>query len=612
MSNSPKATKILLIEDSGTDALLLTKYFEKVETNQFDLVRVKLLAEGLDYLQNDEFDLILLDLFLPDSSGIESIKKIQNINSEIPIIVLTGMNREEVALQALREGAQDYIFKGQLFGSLLLRSINHSIERKQITEKLRQSEARYRGIVEDQTELICRFLPNGTLTFVNQAYCRYFQKNTEDLIGKNFKISVPEASYSTLQEHLNRLNPQNPTKVIEYQVQLPNGQMSWQQYIYRAFFQGKEILEYQAVGRDITQRKKAEDMLSQEATINFILAEITQRIHESLDLKTILETVSKNINQFLALEKIAIAKIENFQVSDILFESAKTGAVKACDSEKKTNLLKNYLSELLKTHKSVLQKTLSQSNPLPSIICEEPNKNRLVCFLPIIVEKKFWGLIYTEQSSVEKIWQKQEQELLKQISCQLAIAIKQSELYHQLELANRKLEKLAVIDGLTGIANRRRFDDYVQSEWLRLAREKAPLSIILCDIDHFKLYNDTYGHQKGDRCLRQVAQAIRKVLKRPADLATRYGGEELAVILPNTSPEGAKEVANQIRLRIQSLQIPHIASPVDMYITLSQGVAGVIPNHDESPQDLIAATDANLYRAKELGRNQVVGMGFGS
>lgn len=610
MSNSPKATKILLIEDSGTDALLLTKYFEKVETNQFDLVRVKLLVEGLDYIQNDEFDLILLDLFLPDSSGIESIKKIQNINSEIPIIVLTGMNREEVALQALREGAQDYIFKGQVFGSLLLRSINHSIERKQITEKLRQSEARYRGIVEDQTELICKFLPNGTLTFVNQAYCRYFQKNTEDLIGKNFKISIPEASYFTIQKHLNRLNPQNPTRVIEYQVQLPNGQMSWQQYIYRAFFRGKEILEYQAVGRDITQRKKAEDMLSQEATINFILAEITQRIHESLDLKTILETVSKNINQFLGSEQIAIAKVKDFQVSDILFDSVKTGAVKACDSEKKTNLLKNYLSKLLKSYKSVLQKTLNQSNPVPSIICEEPNKNRLVCFLPIIVEKKFWGLIYTEQISVEKVWRKQEQELLKQISCQLAIAIKQAELYHQLELANRKLEKLAVIDGLTGIANRRKFDDYIQSEWLRLAREKAPLSIILCDIDHFKLYNDTYGHQKGDCCLRQVAQAIRKVLKRPADLATRYGGEELAVILPNTSPEGAKEVANQIRLRIQSLQIPHIASPVDMYITLSQGVAGVIPNHDESPQDLIAAADANLYRAKELGRNQVVGFGI--
>ena len=608
MLNSSKVTKILLIEDSGTDALLLIKYFEKLETNQFDLVRAKLLAEGLDNLQKDDFDLILLDLFLPDSSGIESIKKIQNINSEIPIIVLTGMDREEIALQALREGAQDYIVKGQVFGSLLLRSINHSIERKQITEKLRQSEARYRGIVEDQTELICRFLPDGTLTFVNQAYCRYFQKTSEELLGRNFKISILGTSFLAIRELLNRLTPQDPTRVIEYQVQLPDSQLCWQQCIYRAFFQGKEIIEYQAVGRDITQRKKAEDLLSQEATINFILAEITQRIHESLDLKTILETVSKNINQFLGSEKIAIAKVEDFQVSDILFESAKTGLDIVCDSDKKTNLLQQYLSKLLKTHKSVLRTTFSQSNPIPSIICEEPNRNRLVCFLPIIVEKKFWGLIYTEQSSVEKIWRKQEQELLKQISCQLAIAIKQAELYHQLELANIKLEKLAVIDGLTGIANRRKFDDYIQSEWLRLAREKAPLSIILCDIDHFKLYNDTYGHQKGDLCLRQVAQAIKKVLKRPADLATRYGGEELAVILPNTSPEGAEQVANQIRLRIQSLQIPHIASPVDMYITLSQGVAGVIPNHNDSPQNLIAAADANLYRAKELGRNRVIGI----
>ena len=599
-------TKILLIEDSATDALLLTKYFEKLENDKFDLVRAKLLSEGLNYLQKRDFDLILLDLSLPDSSGLESIKKIQNLTAETPIIVLTGMDREEIARQTLREGAQDYILKGQVFGSLLLRAINHAIERKQITEKLRQSEARYRAIVEDQTELICRFLPDGTLTFVNQAYCRYWQKKPEELLGQNFSILVPDDNFPSLKAYLSRLSDENPTRVIEYKSNLPNGEISWQQWIYRAFFKDKKIIEYQAVGRDITQRKNAEDSLAQEANINSILAKITQYIHQSLDLKIILETVAEAINQFLGSERIIIAKVEDSRISEILCELVRPGVDISCDTQDKTSEIKKHLSQ------QCLHGSLGLENIFPNDIdcsCCEVNINNHCSFsIPIVVEAKLWGLIYVDQYALDKLWQKQEQELLKQISLQLEIAIKQAELYQKLQQANLKLEKLAVIDALTGIANRRKFDDYLQSEWLRLAREKAPLSLILCDIDHFKLYNDTYGHQSGDRCLQQVAQAINKVLKRPADLAARYGGEELAVILPNTTSIGAKQVADQIRLQVQSLHIPHIASPVDLYITLSLGVAGFIPNHDDSPQDLIAAADANLYKAKELGRNRVVGI----
>ncbi len=599
-------TKILLIEDSATDALLLTKYFEKLENNEFDLVRAKLLSEALDYLQKEDFDLVLLDLSLPDSSGLESIKKIQNLTVETPIIVLTGMEREELARQTLREGVQDYIVKGQVFGSLLLRSINHAIERKQITEKLRQSEARYRAIVEDQTELICRFLPDGTLTFVNQAYCRYWQKKPEELLGENFRISRSDDNFPSLKTYLSRLSDENPTRVVEYKTNLPDGKISWQQWIYRAFFKEQKIIEYQAVGRDITQRKNAEDSLAQEANINFILAKITQYIHKSLELKIILETVAEAINQFVGSERIIIAKVEDSLISEILCESVRPGVNLSCDIEEKTEGLKKHLSQQCLSGTMRLENILN--NDIDCSSCELKIAGHCSFSIPIVVEKKLWGLIYIEQYAANKLWQKQEQELLRQISLQLEIAIKQAELYQKLQQANLELEKLAVIDGLTGIANRRKFDDYLQSEWSRLAREKAPLSLILCDIDHFKLYNDTYGHQGGDRCLQRIAQAVNKVLKRPADLVARYGGEELAVILPNTSPEGAKQVADQIRLQVQSLHIPHIASPVDLYITLSLGVAGFIPNHDDSPQDLIAAADANLYKAKDSGRNQVVGI----
>ncbi|HHP7229356.1 MAG TPA: diguanylate cyclase domain-containing protein [Xenococcaceae cyanobacterium] len=601
-----RTIRILLVEDSTTDALLLLKYFEKLETNKFDVVRAKLLSEGLNYLQQEEFDLVLLDLSLPDSSGIDSIKQIQNLVTEIPIIVLTGTDREEIALQALREGAQDYIFKSQLFGSLLLRAIEHAIERQQILEQLRQSEARYRGIVEDQTELICRFLPDGSLTFVNPAYCRYCQQDAANLLGKNFQASVTNNNLALVKAHLSNLTKQAPTGVIEYQVKLPDGSIGWQQWIYRALFQDEAVVEYQAVGRDITKRKRAEELLAQEAQRNFLLAQITQHIHESLDLKIILETVAAEINQLLDTARIIIAKVENSQISDILLEFVQPDATISCDLDQNISKFKQHLSQVLRRKNIFLEDAPTIRQLSQSVSGSANNHNSSIFCIPIIIEQKLWGLIYLEKAANGSIWQNRELELLIQISFQLAIAIKQAELYHQLEQANQELARLAVVDALTGLANRRKFDEYLQSEWLRLAREQAPLALILCDIDHFKLYNDTYGHQAGDRCLRQVAQAIKKAVKRSSDLVARYGGEELAVILPHTNLQGANQLAQQIRLQVQALQIPHIASPVDLYVTLSLGVAGGIPAYHDSPQDLIAIADSNLYKAKELGRNRVV------
>jgi diguanylate cyclase (GGDEF)-like protein len=182
--------------------------------------------------------------------------------------------------------------------------------------------------------------------------------------------------------------------------------------------------------------------------------------------------------------------------------------------------------------------------------------------------------------------------------------IQQTQLYQQLEVANRELKRLASLDGLTGIANRRRFDEYIEAEWRHMTREKMPLSLILCDIDYFKKYNDTYGHQAGDSCLRKVANALNVCIKRSVDLVARYGGEEFAVILPNTTTAGASQVAEEIREFVNALKIPHAQSAVSEHVTLSLGVASMEPTLDTSPSMLIATADAALYRAKAAGRNR--------
>jgi diguanylate cyclase (GGDEF)-like protein len=176
----------------------------------------------------------------------------------------------------------------------------------------------------------------------------------------------------------------------------------------------------------------------------------------------------------------------------------------------------------------------------------------------------------------------------------------------QLAIANRELEKLSRQDGLTGIGNRRYFDSYLQGEMQRAARAREPLSLILLDVDFFKLYNDCYGHQAGDQCLRQVADLLRAAARRPADLPARYGGEEFAMVLPETALQGAIDVANAIQTLVAGAAIPHPRSEVAAVITLSLGVASLIPDRDSLPEDIIAHADAALYQAKHQGRNRFV------
>lgn len=175
-----------------------------------------------------------------------------------------------------------------------------------------------------------------------------------------------------------------------------------------------------------------------------------------------------------------------------------------------------------------------------------------------------------------------------------------------LVVANLELKRLAVLDDLTGVANRRHFNESLNKEWRRMAREQCPLSLILGDIDYFKKYNDTYGHLAGDFCLQQVAQAISRAIKRPADILARYGGEEFAAILPNTDTEGALQVAEAMRDEVLNLKITHGQSAIYKYVTLSLGIVSLVPQHNYDPSILITAADKALYEAKKQGRNRSI------
>lgn len=172
--------------------------------------------------------------------------------------------------------------------------------------------------------------------------------------------------------------------------------------------------------------------------------------------------------------------------------------------------------------------------------------------------------------------------------------------------AQLALQALASRDGLTALANRRSFDENLDQEWRRAGRDRHPLSLLMIDIDFFKRYNDAYGHQKGDECLKAVAGIISTEMLRASDHASRYGGEEFAVILPNTTGEGAKRVAERVRQALAERHLAHEDSPIADHITISVGVATAVQPCGEDQASLMAAADAALYRAKLQGRDRVV------
>lgn len=272
-------------------------------------------------------------------------------------------------------------------------------------------------------------------------------------------------------------------------------------------------------------------------------------------------------------------------------------------------------------------------------------KPKSILCTPIINQGKLISIIYLENNLTVGAFSSERVGILSLLCSQAAVSLENAQLYEQIEnyshtleqrvgertlelqvkndqlqqeicdrqrvetalqAANQQLASLASSDGLTQIANRRYFDEYLDHEWQRSARETTPISLIMCDVDCFKLYNDTYGHQAGDACLQQVAQAISRIIKRPADLVARYGGEEFALILPSTNASGSFHVASAIHAEVQQLNILHTTSFVAKHITLSIGIASVVPRKDLSPATLIAIADQALYAAKAQGRNCIV------
>ncbi|MGK7931045.1 MAG: diguanylate cyclase [Microcystaceae cyanobacterium] len=364
-------------------------------------------------------------------------------------------------------------------------------------------------------------------------------------------------------------------------------------------------LSQRHLSQKIAEYVRLEEELKQQISRERLVMEISQRIRQSLKLEEILNKAALEIRHFLNTDRVVLYKFNRDWSGKVVIESLSTGTTSIMgetinDPCFKENYVKFYRQGRIRAIEDIQNAGLAQCHV--NMLTSYHVKANLV--VPIVYEDKIWGLMIAHHCRCPRTWHSSDIQLLHDLGVQVAIAIHQAELVENLEKSNLRLQELSYQDSLTQIANRLLFDEYLTKEWQRLMRSQDYLSLILCDVDHFKLFNDNYGHPAGDSCLHDVAQMMKRCVRRPSDLVARYGGEEFAVILPNTPVEGAMCVAEEIRKRVRALGIPH-AHSAHQYVTLSLGVATLIPTSVVSPEALIMAADEALYKAKATGRDQV-------
>lgn len=331
-------------------------------------------------------------------------------------------------------------------------------------------------------------------------------------------------------------------------------------------------------------------------------------IRHSLDLSRVLARAAEEIIDLLRVERVIIAEHKKTDPAWVIRVDHRPPGTRGRD----------FVGLELPDNNGAIAQKLQQGIPLSF---EHPGQSRqgVVQILaqtfpgtwlaaPIRIGKNTLGFLGCTQKDT---WQDWQMEAASTLADSLAIAMQQSALYQRLETANhhlaqanQNLQQLARLDGLTQIPNRRHLDEYLQQEWRRSRRTQKPFSLIIADVDFFKRYNDTYGHQAGDDCLIAIAQTLQKTVRRPGDLVARYGGEEFSIVLPDTDIAGAIEIAEAIQAAIAAIAIRHDDSDVSRQITLSLGIACGYPITDNSPEKLLNAADQALYNAKQRGRNR--------
>lgn len=647
MTECDAAICVLVVEDSPVDRRLLQKLLEPDETECFRLTAVDRLSRAIEAARGTAFDVALLDLALPDSQGLVTVQRMHEAVPDLPLVVLTGFDDERVGVASLRKGAQDYLLKDDLRPALLRRAVRYAIERQRVLDRLQQSQEALkaqqqflRSIVDANPNPIGVKDAAGRYTLANLALARFYGTTPDRLVGETDARFNP---YPAQVERIRRqeaeiLATRQEQAIAQEPLRNAQGELRWFQTIRKPLLtpdgQVCHILE---VSADITERQMAEQLLWQQAEREQLLGQIAEQIHRSLDLPQIATAAATQIRPLLEADLVALYRQDADAPGSVALEAADVREAALPAPAARGQWLGPLLQSSLRWRdRALVAEDLEGLDLSPETRAGlSALQARALLVAPIVRGEllaeqgdsaglpggrdastataagdrptlaSLWGVLVVSQGE-PRSWEAWEIRLVTHLSAQLAIAIQQSDLYRQLKTANATLKQLASLDGLTGIPNRRQFDEVLQREWHRLARKQQPLAAIMVDIDCFKAYNDRYGHLAGDDCLQQVARAVARAARRGSDYAFRYGGEEFVLLLADADADGAAVVAEEILQAVRALNLAHEASTVADRVTASLGVADRLPDPQQPPATLIQAADRALFRAKTEGRNRWV------
>ncbi|WP_232364048.1 GGDEF domain-containing response regulator [Desulforapulum autotrophicum] len=555
----------LVVDDDPFMRMVIVAALKKIG---LDVIDTDNGSDGITLFNSERPDIIMMDVVMPGMDGFEACERIRKSpgGDLVQILMVTGLEDVESAKKAFKIGADGFITKPFNL-PILSQQVQYTLRAGRAFRELNISRSRLAKTQE------LAMIGNWQFDFkTNQFSCSPEACHLMCLEG--------EAADMTLDGFFNSINDQDRKRVkeaVECSIQSIKP-LSQHCLIHCPDESHKYILN------------KSEPLFDEHnnpALMLGVVQDITQLKEAEYRLITLSQAVEQSGSTILITDLNGVIEFVNPAFTHV------TGYTPEEAVGKSTSILKSGM------HPPEFYKNLWDT-----IISGDTWKGQ-------IINRKKDGELYWESATISPVMGKDGNithysAVKEDITSRKKAEKLLKETQKRLETANQKLQTLVTSDGLTMIANRRKFDEYLDQEWQRCKRAKVWLSLLMCDIDYFKHYNDTYGHQAGDDCLRKIAQAMEKTVVRPMDLVARYGGEEFAVILSDTGLNGACHVARRIQEDVKNLNIAHSESSVSTHVTLSIGITCLIPDDEDLSMDLLIKTaDEALYKAKRKGRNRM-------
>ncbi len=543
MLSAEGKSRVLVVDDDPAMRLLMG---EALRLAGFDVEEAEDGEAALAAVSRRQPDVVLLDVIMPKLDGFSVCLELrkQPKTEHIPVLMVTGLDDTDSIRRAFASGATNFITK-PINWTTLGYHVNYLLRASRAFSELRESRAYYNTILEDIPVFVCRWAPDGTIRFVNAAYCRYFDKSAEELIGHSFMPLVPEEDLEKIRQHIASIDAGRPMASLEHRVIRADGEVRWQRWTNRALFdEDGNITGYQSVGEDITEQKEAEEKL-------LLAGEVFVNSDEMIAVTDSAANIIDVNPAFCRLTGYAREAILGMNMRILQLE---------CHDQR-----------FYDYHEQALLTTGSWQGEI-----QGRGRN---------------GLPFTSLMTINAVRNEQgEPTHFVHLSTDIS----------RLKEVEEKLRQLALFDPLTGLANRVLLHDRLQQTIYEADRDRNIAALILLDLDNFKDINDTMGHPSGDLMLAQVGERLRQ-RTRHSDTVARMGGDEFIIVLRNaSSSECVGRVAQEI---VASLSQPFLLEDRKVYVTVSLGIV-LYPLDGRDTDELIRKADTAMYHAKGLGKNR--------